>query len=186
MNKNRIFLLIAVLSIASIVFIVYMSNKNRNTKTTVTTNTTGASYKDLTPGKNTTEDVINKLGTPVNEKQTDSTKILEYKSQSNPNFNNEFLMRSDKLVFVKEYITLDDNIKVSDINKKYGNYTNTLYGPASVNGSNLYIIPTKGVAYIAHLEADIVKEIWYFQPTTFETFKSEFASDYTNTREVRQ
>lgn len=186
MTKKRIFLVIAILSLASIVFIFYMSNKNKQTKTTGTTNTTGASYKDLTPGKSSTDDIVNKLGTPIKETQNDSTKTLEYKSQSNPNFNNEFLIRSDKLTLVKEYVTLDDNIKVSDINQKYGNYKKTLYGPASVNGFHLYIIPEKGIAYIAHLEADIVTEIWYFQPTTFESFRSQFASEYTDTPEVRQ
>lgn len=186
MTKKRIFLAIAILSLASIVFIVYMSNKNKQTKTTGVTNTIGASYKELIPGKSTTDDIVNKLGTPVNEKQTDSIKTLEYKSQSNPNFNNEFLIRSDKLILVKEYVTLDDNINVTDINKKYGNYKNNLYGPASINGFNLYIIPEKGVAYVAHLEADIIIEMWYFQPTTFEAFRSQFASGYTDKPEIRQ
>lgn len=186
MTKKRILLIVAILSVVSIVFIIYMTSKSKQTKTTGIVDITGASFKDLTPGKSTTDDIINKLGTPIKETGDDSIKTLEFKSQSNPNFNNEFLVRSDKLTFIKEYITLDDNIKVGDLNKKYGNYTNTLYGPASVNGFNLYIIPNKGVAYVAHLEADIVTEIWYFQPTTFEAFRYQFTKDYTDTPEVRQ
>lgn len=186
MTKKRVLITIAVLSLFSIIFVVYISNKNKQTETTDVTNTTGARYKDLTPGESTTNDIVNKLGTPIRETQNNSTKTLEYKSQSNPNFNNEFLIRSDKLTLVKEYITLDDNIKVTDVNQKYGNYKNTLYGPASINGFHLYINTEKGIAYIAHLEADIVTEIWYFQPTTFESFRSQFASEYTDTPEVRQ
>lgn len=148
--------------------------------------TKGPEYNGLTPGGSNKSDVTSKLGTPLKETLDGNNLTLEYKSQSNPNFNNEYLLRSDSLVFVKQYVTASDNIFITDIAKKYGTYEHVLYGNKSQNGFDLYVYPSKGIAYIGHQQAGIVLEIWYFQPTDLTNFVNNFAADYSETPESIQ
>lgn len=175
-SKKLIILFLVILSISSIIFILLNARKNQ---TPILPSTlTGAEYENLTPSVSTLQDVYDKLGNPIKQRQEGDTKIIEYKS-SNPNFNNEFFINSEKLSFVKQIVTLNESINISKINEKYGNYSNILYGPLSSNGFHLYISPEKGIAYLGHQEANIILEIWYFPPTDFENFKKLYASDYS-------
>lgn len=137
-------------------------------------------YQNLKLGISTKEDVIYKLGKPVSTQTQNSSEILEYKSK-NPNFNNELLIKDDKLNFVKEILTLEDNIKVSDIQKGYGLSEKILYGRGASIGFYLYAYPSKGFAYIGHEKSGTVKERWYFTPTDIKTFQEKLASDYSET-----
>ena len=177
--KNKIKPFIAVFAV--IIFVTLVIFFTRPKKQVTNTNLEGAEYMGLTPGSSSRSDVLDQNGTPLSENRSGDTSILEYKSQSNPNFNNEFQLRSNQLVFVKQHVTVQDNISISDIVKKYGNYQNVLYGSKSQNGFDLYIYPDKGIAYVGHQQAGIVLEIWYFQPTNLQTFMSTFAKDYSAT-----
>jgi hypothetical protein len=183
-TKKRVLITLIVVLILSVSFILYRNYKNK-TEVKVSIPTTGAQYKELTPGVSTEESITNKMGTAVSEKQEGDTKILEYKS-NNPNFNNQFLSKAGTLTFVKQIVTMDEKITISDINKEYGNYESVLYGPYSTNGFNLYIYPERGIAYIGHQESGIILEIWYFPPTDLRTFKNLYAQDYSETLPIVQ
>jgi len=87
----------------------------------------------------------------------------------------------DTVVFIREIITAKDKKTTEDITSQYGNAPYTLYGPASVNGFNLYVYLDKGIAYIGHVKEPILLEIWYFQPTTIEDFQVKWAKGYSTT-----
>ncbi len=181
-TKKRFKFVVIFILLTLVIFFFFYKNK---TKKVIQNQTAGVQYKDLTPGKSSPDDIVKTLGNAINEKQDGNNTVLEYKS-NNPNFNNQFLITSNTLVFVKQIVTMDEKITISDINQKYGNYTNVLYGPSSVNGFDLYIYPDKGIAYIGHQRADIVLEIWYFPPTDIKTFESLYAKDYSEVITPRQ
>jgi len=151
---------------------------SRQNKTPPVTTLTGAEYKGLTPGKSSREELLNSLGNPVKETQDGNTRTLEYLSR-NPNYNNQFLTTGNTLSFIKTYITPDDNLSITDIEKKYGENQQVLYGSGSISGFDLYVYPDKGVAYIGNKQTDDVLEVWYFSPTDFENFQSLYAADYS-------
>jgi len=176
-NKKKLFIVLGLFSLFSIAFIVYKYQTNKSIVTsTPTINAIGTDYKGLLPGKSTEEEIVNTLGIPIKESTTDNAKILEYKSK-NPNYNNTFYTQQGILNLAKEIITPDDNIKISNIAEQYGNYEEVLYKSGSEAGFNLYIYPSKGIAYIGHQLSGIVTEVWYFPPTDFENFKKSYAPD---------
>lgn len=184
--KKKIILglgLISLLAIGFIAFKIYSTNSRQ--KNISPQNAEGAKYRDLQPGVSSLNDVASALGPSVDERDQDGKKILEYKS-NNPNFNNEVTIEEQKLSFIKQIVTMDEQITISEINKKYGNYEYILYGPLSTNGFDLYIYPSKGIAYIGHQSSGIILEIWYFPPTNLEEFKAKYASEYSESLPPRQ
>lgn len=186
-KPKRKFLLLVLLIVFIVVVIIFLflksSNKINVNPTPIPQN--GASYRNLIPGSSTEEDVLKNLGNPVKTGSNNGTKILEYYSK-NPNFNNEILVNNNSLSFVKQIVTIGENIKIQDIINKYGNYENILYGPDAGVGFYLYIYSTKGIAYIGHQESGLIKEIWYFPPTSFESFKTKYAPSYASTIQIIQ
>jgi len=137
----------------------------------------GASYKSVVPGSSSRSDVLATLGKSLNDEASD---LLNFKS-SNPNLPHQVAVPVDTVVFIREIITAKDKKTTEDITSQYGNAPYTLYGPASVNGFNLYVYLDKGIAYIGHVKEPILLEIWYFQPTTIEDFQVKWAKGYSTT-----
>lgn len=178
--KRKTLLIISIIILITAIFYFVLKYFNKSNKTLDSTFLNIPIYNNLELGISTEEEIIQTLGYPVEEISKNGIKVLEYSSKS-PNYNNELSVENGKLAFVKEIITLDDNIKISDIVNKYGDYENILYGPNSNVGFYLYVYLTKGIAYIGHQESGLILEIWYFPPTDFDTFKESYASDYGTT-----
>lgn len=140
----------------------------------------GANYRNLTPGISSKEEVVKKLGEPLKTGLENGTETLEYNS-NNPNLNNKFFINNGVLSLVKEIVTLKDKIKIPSIKEKYGDPVYTLFGPGSTIGFYLYIYPDKGFAYVGHEKSGLIKEIWYFPPTNFESFRKNYAPEYSDT-----
>lgn len=87
----------------------------------------------------------------------------------------------DKVVFIKEIVTTKDGKTADDITSQYGTAPHFLYGPASVNGFNLYVYPDKGIAYVGHVAEPVILEVWYFQPISLEEFQRRWAPNYSKT-----
>lgn len=137
----------------------------------------GASYKTLVPGSSSRDDALTNLGKPLND---EASELLNFKS-NNPNLPHQVTVPNDTVLFIREIVTAKDKKTTEEITSQYGNAPYVFYGPASVNGFNLYVYPDKGVAYIGHVEEPIVLEIWYFQPTTIEDFQTRWAKGYSTT-----
>ena len=137
--------------------------------------TTGAGYKSLVPGVSTKDEVIARLGLPLNDT---NGPILNYKS-TNPNLPHAVSVEGNTAVFIKEQVTLEDKITKDGLIQLYGQPPEEVYGPNSVNGFNLFVYPDKGVAFLGHTTGSGVLEIWYFPPTTIESFLQTWGADYS-------
>lgn len=144
-----------------------------------------STYKELTLGKSTRNEVVNNIGVPDKEYVEGDETHLEYNSL-NPNLNDQFLIVNDSLAFIKKIIVIQDKIKVQDLKIKYGNPEYILYGPGSSIGLKLFIYPSKGIAYIGFENKGYLTEIWYFEPTDIDNFKTRYADNYSETPEETQ
>lgn len=183
-NKKVIIIFIIVLVLILIV-IKSTGSKQTNNEVVPTKNPVTVNYNNLTIGGSTKEDVYQKLGSPITEKDVNGVRIIEFKS-NNPNYNNELSFESDRLNFVKEIISPSDKIDISNLENKYGTYLNVLYGSTSNLGFDLYIYPEKGIAYIGNQYIGDVIEIWYFPPTDIKSFREMYAKEYFETRQPAQ
>lgn len=140
---------------------------------------TGPSYKSITPGKSDKNELINKLGNPIKQSQTDDNLLtLDYASNS-PNRNEKFILEDSKVALIKEIVTLKDIKTKQDITRVYGAADYILYGPDVAAGFYLYVYPDKGIAFIGKKESDLILEVWYFVPTSLSQFQSKLAKNYT-------
>lgn len=177
-KNKKIYIPAVIISIICLLFLLYIVFiKNQSSVLNIPGSVEKSTYNDLIPGKSTQTEVINKLGNPVNKTNNNNQTILEYTS-NNPNFNNQIMVDSGIFEAAKQIVTSKDNISITDLNQKYGNYENVLYKSSSYDGFNLYIYPQKGVAYIGSQPSGIVLEIWYFKPMDFQTFKNTLGKGY--------
>ena len=175
-NKKIILLVVIVILILFALLFIYLRKKNTNNK--VPSSTTGISWNTLVPGKSTKDEVIQKLGTPINEK-IDNEKTTSTFQSSSQTRNNEAIFINNSTGFLKEIVTLSDNKTTKGLINQYGQPTSTLYGADSYNGYDLYVYPDKGLAFLGNLETGSLLEIWYFIPTIIDSFISQWANNYT-------
>lgn len=185
MSKAKKYTLTVFFILSIFLLFIYLRSTKKDLIQTEKTQQIGVSYNNITPNKNTEDDIVSEFGIPVNERLEGENKILEYKS-NNPNFNNEFTIITNKVNFIKQMVTSEDKITISDLNQKYGNYSSILYGPGSVSNFNLYIYLDKGIAYIGNQQANIVTQIWYFPPTNINNFINLYAKNYSVSYKPRQ
>lgn len=181
--KNKKILLLAFVSLISMVFILVKTNSSKKDidviKPPINSSNEVATYKDIVPGNNYKEEDINKmLGVPVSSTLSGEIKINNYSSSSEYRTNNiEF--KNGEVDFIKEVINPDDTRTAEDIRKIYGVSEYVLYENTSDSFFNIYVYPNNGIAYLGHNDGTIL-EIWYFKPTDIATFKSKWASNYSD------
>ncbi len=181
--KNKKILILALVSFISIISIfIKINSNNKNidqTQTPTVISNEIATFKDIVPGKTYKEEEINKiLGTPVSSTLRDEIKINNYVS-SNEYRTNDIEFVNGEVDLVKEVINPDDTRTAEDIRKIYGVSEYVLYENTSDSFFNIYIYPKNGIAYLGHNDGTIL-EIWYFKPTDIATFKSKWASNYSD------
>lgn len=181
--SKKIKILLIIFAVAAVVVIVvsfFLPTKSEQVPSPVPF-TPGATYRGLTPGVSTSEDVSKVLGTPIDTNQQGEQTVNSYKSTS-PTRNHTADFLNNRLSFFKEIVSIyDKSIDVKEFEKTYGEPPYTLYGEASYGGFNLYAYPEKGVAYIGNRDGNVITEIWYFPPTTYDNFKKTWAPSYSET-----
>lgn len=138
---------------------------------------TGPSYKSITPGKSDRNELIKSLGDPIKQSQLDNLLTLDYASSS-PNRNEKFVLENNKVILIKEIVTLKDAKTKQDITQIYGVTDDVLYGPDAAAGFYLYVYPDKGIAFIGKKESNLILGVWYFIPSSLTKFQSELAKEY--------
>lgn len=181
-KRKKIFIL-AFVSTVSIIFIFTKVNSNKknvdNIQPSTNTSSEVAKFKEIVPGNTYKEEEINKtLGAPVSSTLSGEVKINNYPS-SNEYRTNDIEFINGEVDFIKEVVNLDDNRTAEDIRKIYGVTEYVLYENVSDSYFNLYVYPKNGIAYLGHNDGTIL-EIWYFKPTDINTFKSKWASSYSD------
>lgn len=168
-------------------FVIYILNKNKKAADDQTNQVKPqiSTYENLTLGKSSRNEIVNNIGLP-NKEYFDNNKLhLEY-TTLNPNFNDEFVLENERLTFIKKIIVINDKLRVGDLKSKYGNEEYILYGPGSSIGLKMFVYPSKGVAFIGFEGKGYLTEVWYFEPTNIEQFKTKFGLNYSDTPEEIQ
>lgn len=175
-NKKRLIIIVSVLLLTLVVAFFY--KKSKETTTQVPTGQTGPEWDGVVPGRTTKEDLLNTLGNPISEKTTGNTNYLDYKSDSETR-NDKITITNGTVSLVKEIISSSDKKVFEEMYNKYGISQYELYGPDALNGFTLHVYPDRGFAYLGNEDSEVLLEKWYFTPTDFNTFKSNFALDYS-------
>lgn len=169
-------LLLAILSLVVIgSFFFFYIQKNNNKTNTI------PNYNQIVPGSTTKEQVIGKLGKPIEEKQISSGELLTFKSDKTER-PDEYYFQNGVNNLVKEIIPYNDNRKIDEIRNVYGNADLVLYGDGSVAGFYLFVYLKRGIAYIGNTTSGNLLEIWYFTPINEHDFIQNWASSYSKTQ----
>jgi hypothetical protein len=182
MFKKYIFIAFCVISLLSIVFIIFKVSSSKKTEVLVSP-TPYATIKpvdlsSIIPGTTTKEDVLTVLGKPLKSSVDGTTETLNY-SSTNKNLDSQIITDSGVVVFIKEFVSVNNKTKVSEITNNYGLSNYSFFGPDYAGGNKLYVYPSKGIAYIGDPKFDYIEQLWRFIPTTIEDFRGKWAANYT-------
>lgn len=169
----------------SIVFLLILTNylipKKEVKPPTQPSQSQTASYRSLIPGTSSKQDTIKILGKPLNPQDEANDNVpLEFNSTS-PNRNHDVFFEENKVNFIKEIVSSNDNKNAKDIINEYGKTNYIFYesvGSYSTPSFYLYVYPSNGIAYIGHPKTGLLLEIWYFKSTNINEFKNTWAKDY--------
>lgn len=146
---------------------------------TPTPNNKVATYKNIVPGTSTEKDVTSVWGRPVTSETSNGQTVSDYRSTNQYRFH-QVIYTNGTAKLLKEIVNSNDNINSDYITGTYGTTKYKLYEKYPHSSFNLYVYPTNGIAYLGHVDGT-VKEIWYFEPTTFDNFVSLWAQDFSTT-----
>lgn len=124
------------------------------------------------------DELTSKLGKPLGGNAIPKNGVAEFKSK-NLSLNDEVVYQDGKAAFYKQIVLVEEKRTGTGIQKQLGQPEQKLFGPSSEFGYFLYAYPTKGTAYIANDGTDNVTEVWYFNPTSLETFMKTWAVEYS-------
>lgn len=136
-----------------------------------------ADYKSIVPGKSTLEEVNKLLGLPIEQNEKNGKTIAEYESSSKYR-NNVVTVQNGVATLIKEVVAATDNKKAESITSLYGIAPYQLYEQRPSSTFDLYVYPNNGIAYIGHEDGTLL-EVWYFQPTTIESFSDSWGQGYS-------
>lgn len=139
------------------------------------------SYNSILPGQTTKEEVLNKLGTPVEQKTIGQSELLTFDSEKTER-DDEYYFQNGTAGLIKEIIPPEDTRKADELRQIHGNANLVLYGEDAVAGFYLFVYPSRGIAYIGNPNFGNLLEIWYFTPTTEAEFITNWAQGYSKTQ----
>jgi hypothetical protein len=143
-----------------------------------------ADYKSIVPGKSTLDEVNDLLGFPIEQNEENGKTIAEYESSSKYR-NNVITVQNGVTTLIKEIVTATDNKKAESVTGVYGTAPHRLYEQKPSSTFDLYVYPNNGIAYLGHEDGTLL-EIWYFQPTTIETFSNSWGQGYSTRPSTKQ
>lgn len=130
--------------------------------------------RSVKPGETSIENLISTYGDPIDNNGKNFT--FDTKGESLRIY---ATIEDERLVLLKELITTRDRRKLSQVFIEFGDPTLTLYGEESTEGIILYAYPRVGLAVLANPnQGGVVFEVWSFQPTDLNNFRSRWAPEY--------
>jgi len=143
--------------------------------TTIAENT----WQEITPGKNSSADVQKKLGSPIGVTQYSEYNVLQYDSPF-PTMPHEVAIDKNNLViFIKEYLTYDENHRLDQYLDQYQETDLELYAPMISEAVKAHVFLEEGLVIIAHMKNGAVEQKWYFIPTDKEVFIKSWEKELT-------
>src|SRR3989344_5039510 len=122
--------------------------------------------------------IFNKPKTPP--KTIQDIKRASYQNPT-PGKPHEVVIKENNILLIKETITINDDKKVNDIKKEFGEPKKILFGPGYTSEFYLSVYPENGIAYIGQDASGVLLEVWYFTPTNINDFIINYAPNYTRT-----
>lgn len=136
-------------------------------------------WQEITPGKNSMADVQKKLGSPVGVTQYSEYSVFQYDSPF-PTMPHEVAVDKNNLViFIKEYLTYDEEHVLNQYLEKYEATDLELYAPMISEAVKAHVFLEEGLVIIAHMQNGAVEQKWYFIPTDKEVFIKSWEKELT-------
>lgn len=127
------------------------------------------SWKGITPGKTTVQELQKSFGTPISSTTTGAGVVFLYPSE-NKYWNNEITAQQNEVVFIKERAFPLTEGSYEERKKSLSSNFVQLYGPDSIIDIFLFVYPEEGTALLANPNKNVLYEQWYFPPTTLNQF----------------
>ncbi len=132
-----------------------------------------SSWNNLQPGISTKKEVVDVLGPPLGEKQTQLGDTLLYQSDNEVFPHTIVFDSNEKVSSIFVQVATDEEMKFSEWIKKYGQPEKEMYNSYSLL-SKTYIFSQEGIAVVANKEADLIYAIHYFKPTPLQNYLSSW------------
>lgn len=135
------------------------------------------SWGGITPGYSTIDQVVAQLGEPIDQENTVDGKRNYFKSDY-PTLPNQVVSNSEGIVkFIKRYVSYDTEHTINQYVNKYGSADLELIDQETGDSFNAYVFLDQGIVVIAHIFDGTVNQIWYFEPTSKESFLSSWGNN---------
>lgn len=176
-SKRRIIVVILLIAFGGILGLAAVAMDKNSQRQEDLSKKVIAKWDELEPGKSTNSEVENKLGKTINNSA--DRPVKEYASTS-PTAPHKAIYEDEKVMFLKETVTLSDNKSIADLITLYGQAPYILYGDLAINGYYLFVYSDIGVAYVGNSVADVLWEVWYFEPVnSIDEFIAKWATNYS-------
>jgi hypothetical protein len=163
-KKTKIILTVSVISIISLAYLGYTVTSSPQSQT--------PTWKNIVIGKDTKQDIIKKLGSPVSATENE----LNYNS-GNQYWLNKVVLENNKASLVRERVLDTSPNKLQTYIQRLGQPEAVLPNSLSTYNAYLHVYPKQGIAINANPQAGSLFEIWYFPSTTLDTFKLKYRSE---------
>lgn len=171
LKKYWFFVLLGFIATILIVVNIFIPKESKKD----TTPTPVESYKGITPGKTTTQELNGILGAPDPKQSDFSNNMLAYPREGGGP-NHQVYADGNTVEFFKQQ-ALEGNL--STYTNKHGLYEGEFYGDYQESGFKTYVWATKGIAVVASINNGYLFEVWYFKPSTMEDFLSKWGKNLT-------
>ncbi len=178
-RHTELFLLMAVMALGLAVLACSASptpTKEANVpRSTQTVSRASANcVQGIIPGETTRDEVIGQLGEPASTEANDGQEILLYSAKRNGEYHS-IIIQNDLVGLVS--VILDDapSLLWSEVAAQYGNPAITTYS-YFLQGSQTFIFPERGEAFVASPELDIVYARECFVSITAENYMNSWGS----------
>lgn len=164
-----------------LIIILFIANKilgvtTPTSPTPIPASTGVANFKTILPGSTTQDSVNEILGFPVKTEEKDGVTISEY-SSTNQYRNHVVTFENGVAVLIKEMVISKEEKTADSVINQFGKAPYILYDQDPTAVFNLYVYPGNGIAYLGG-ETGTLLEVWYFKPTTIDSFISKFGEGF--------
>ena len=137
-------------------------------------------WNNITPGYSTTQNMVEILGQPISQEQTDFGVRYSYESEFPTIPTKVETNLKQKVVFIKQRVAYDPELTLNKLQQNYGNFDFEINVPESHGAIKAFVFLQKGVAVIAHIADQSIEQVWYFEPTSKEKFLQNWGQNLSD------
>lgn len=143
------------------------------------------SWQGVVPGYSKLDSAVDTFGQPIGSRRVSAG--TEYSFTSPIQVFPHQVVTDDQgtITFMKEYLSYKDERNLSEYTEKYGPADLVLKDEGSRDSLDAHVFLDEGLVILAHVADGAVEQIWYFEPTTAETFLASWGKNLTPEAQVR-